>query len=119
MVSRPTLILLLLGPREALACLVEYSDWLIDAVRSQGVNMEKRVCNFATLAECEAARQDAIQRSGDPGLANNMRCVDCPSTTAQPLQEAMPPSNRPEGSTLLMVKWIHLEGKINKTALLN
>lgn len=83
-------ILLIMWPGWVLACQVEYSDWLIGALRSQGVHMEKRVGNFATLAECEAARQDAIQRSGDPGLANNMRCVDCPSTATQPVQRPEP-----------------------------
>lgn len=85
-------ILLLGGYPQVWACQVEYSDWLIDALRSQGVHMEKRVGNFATQEECEAARQDAIQRSGDPGLANNMRCVDCPATAAQSVPTPATPS---------------------------
>lgn len=59
------------------ACQIEYSDSLIEVIRKWGYHQEKWVGNFASLAECERVRHDAVRQSGDPSLANNMRCVGC------------------------------------------
>ncbi|MBN1140982.1 MAG: hypothetical protein JXB25_04170 [Deltaproteobacteria bacterium] len=80
-----TLAFLVFQPAPARSCQIEYSDWLIRAFRSQGMSLDKRVGNFSNLAECQAALRQAVAQSGDPSLANNMRCVNCgngPSSSA-------------------------------------
>ncbi|MBN2419869.1 MAG: hypothetical protein JXL81_10825 [Deltaproteobacteria bacterium] len=77
-----TLCLLTL-PDTIFPCQIEYSDRLINAMRDQGgVLLQKRVGNFANLSECEAAMRQAVQDSGDPSLAYNMRCVGCSQSPA-------------------------------------
>jgi hypothetical protein len=57
--------------------------------------LDKRVGNYASLAECEAALREAVRQSADPNLANNMYCVDCPATSA-PSNSAPAPSSAGE-----------------------
>ncbi len=64
-------------PGLAVGCQLEYSDWLIGVFRKQGMSLEKRVGSYDSLEQCESARSQAISRSGDPNLANNIRCVAC------------------------------------------
>lgn len=74
----------MLHPLEGWSCQIEYSDWLVNVVRQQGRSLDKRIGNYASQSECEQALRDAVEQSGDPNLANNMRCVDCTSPSAQP-----------------------------------
>lgn len=84
-------VLLLLITAEGWSCQIEYSDWLINVFRQQGMSLDKRVGNYASLAECETALSEAVRNSADPNLANNMYCVDCPAT-AEPSNSAPVPS---------------------------
>lgn len=69
---------------------IEYSDGLINAMRRAGAPIEKRVGNFATRNECQQALEDAVRRSGDYTLRNNMTCVGSDDPT---------PSQRHPGRT--------------------
>jgi|GEM_PF-2061305 len=69
---------------------IEYSDGLIRAMRRAGAPIEKRVGNFATRNECQQALEDAVRRSGDYTLRNNMTCVGSDDPT---------PSQRHPGRT--------------------
>ena len=80
--------LLLVCSSSALSCQIEYSDWLVNVFRQQGSYLEKRIGSFSSLVECEAAMRQAVTQSGDPSLANNMRCVNC----NQPAVEQQTPS---------------------------
>ena len=77
--------LLLFHPLDGWSCQIEYSDWLVNVFRQQGMSLDKRTGNYASQSECEQALRDAVDQSGDPYLANHMRCVDCTSPAAQPL----------------------------------
>jgi len=70
-------VVLLASVATAFACQVEYSDGLVEAMRRAGHPVSKRVGNFASLQECQAALEDAVLQSGDPSLAYNMQCVGC------------------------------------------
>jgi hypothetical protein len=59
------------------ACQLEYSDWLIGVFRQQGHTLAQVAGQYASLDVCENARQRAIAESGDPSLANHMRCTGC------------------------------------------
>lgn len=83
--------LLLVCSSRALSCQIEYSDWLVNVFRQQGSNLEKRTGSFSNLAECEAAMRQAVARSGDTSLANNMRCVNCNPLEVVPLAPSSPP----------------------------
>ena len=83
-------ILMLMCPVAVVACQVEYSDWLVNVFRQQGMHLDKRVGHYASLAECEDAMRRAVSQSGDPNLANNMRCVDCMQPTVAPQPPAAP-----------------------------
>jgi hypothetical protein len=87
--------LMLLFAAEGWSCQIEYSDWLVNVFRQQGMSLDKRVGNYASLAECEAALREAVRQSADPNLANNMYCVDCPATSA-PSNSAPAPSSAGE-----------------------
>ena len=82
--------LLLVCSSSALSCQIEYSDWLVNVFRQQGSYLEKRTGSFSNLAECEAAMRQAVAQSGDPSLANNMRCVDCNPPTVVPQNPSSP-----------------------------
>lgn len=86
----PVLVLFL--PVGSLACQIEYSDWLIEVFRRQGVSLDKRVGSYSSQTECEAALRQAVQQSGDPGLASNMSCVNCPSAASAPPPQSTPSS---------------------------
>jgi len=81
---------MLMRPVAVVACQVEYSDWLVNVFRQQRMHLDKRVGNYARLAECEDAMRRAVSQSGDPNLANNMRCVDCRQPTVAPQPSAAP-----------------------------
>ncbi|MBS3907999.1 MAG: hypothetical protein KGZ49_13285 [Syntrophaceae bacterium] len=83
----PAVFFLLLGAHTSHAKWeVEYSDWLIGAMRDQGIFRSKRAGSFATRNECEKVRRDAVIQSGDPSLDMHTKCVgfDEPSYQAQP-----------------------------------
>jgi hypothetical protein len=87
MTALPAVLVLLLGAHTSHAQWeVEYSDWLIGAMRDQGIFRSKRAGSFATRSECEEARRDAVIQSGDPSLDMHMKCVgfDEPSYQAHP-----------------------------------
>jgi len=86
------LAFMLLFAAEGWSCQIEYSDWLVNVFRQQGMTLDKRVGNYASLAECEAALGEAIRKSADPNLANNMYCVDCPATAAPSFSASAPSS---------------------------
>ncbi len=89
--------LLLFHPLDGWSCQIEYSDWLVNVFRQQGMSLDKRTGNYASQSECEQALRDAVDQSGDPYLANHMRCVDCTSPAAQPLSGYS--VQGPEGTT--------------------
>ena len=84
--------LILSCPAKVLPCHIEYSDWLVNVFRQQGVSLDKRVGNYTSLTECQAAIRQAVNQSGDPNLANNMNCIDCsqPVATLQPSTVSSP-----------------------------
>lgn len=97
----PAVFVLLLGPHTSHAKWeVEYTDWLIGAMRDQGHFVQKRVGSFATRNECEEVRRDAVIRSGDPSLDMHMRCVgfDEPSYQAQPSPSPSHPGKTQQGA---------------------
>jgi hypothetical protein len=60
------------------ACQIEYSDWLINAIsRASGQYVAKYHGNYSSPGACEAARREAIAKSGDPSLATNIQCTGC------------------------------------------
>lgn len=66
------------------ACTIEYSDSLIHALsRATGQYVPKQHGNFSSLAQCQAALNDAVIKSGDPTLRMNMKCAGCSSTQQQ------------------------------------
>jgi hypothetical protein len=83
-------VLLAMHPAPVQSCQIEYSDWLIGAFRDQGMSLDKRVGNFSSLSECEAVLRQAVIDSGDPTLANHMRCVNCSERAA--VQRQQPPA---------------------------
>ena len=85
-------IALFLCPAEVLACRIEYSDWLVNVFRQQGVSLDKRVGSYASLAECGSAIRQAVSQSGDPNLAKNMSCVDCSQPKTTPIPSLASPS---------------------------
>lgn len=76
--------LLLLHPLEGWSCQIEYSDWLVNVFRQQGMSLDKRTGGYASQSECEQALRQAVAQSGDPNLANNMRCVECAASATRP-----------------------------------
>lgn len=97
-ISRKFLLpaLLIFHPVVGWSCQIEYSDWLVNVFRQQGVSLGKRTGNYASQSECEQALRNAVDQSGDPNLANNMRCVDCASPAARPPSDYAP---GPEGAS--------------------
>lgn len=94
--------LLLLFSCEAFPCEIEYSDWLIAAMKSQGLHLEKRIGSYANLAECKGVVADAVRRSGDPNLGNHMYCVECDdaeSASPSPASEQTTEDNRDQYAT--------------------
>lgn len=83
------------SPFPAEACQVEYSDFLIDIFRQQGMALDKRVGDYGSLAECEAAIRQAVSQSGDPSLANHMLCVGCSSSPTPGSPSSSPSSPSP------------------------
>jgi len=91
-------VLVLLLPADSLPCQIEYSDWLVDVFRRQGMSLDKRVGSYSSQAECEAALRQAVQQSGDPSLASNMSCVNCTSTVSEPSPQPAPTSTGGSGT---------------------
>jgi len=60
---------------------IEYSDWLINNLKGQGINYEKRQGHFLTQAECLEMIEQAVYESGDPNLRLHMSCVGCDELT--------------------------------------
>jgi len=60
--------LILSCPAKALSCHIEYSDWLINGFRQQGMSLDNRVRNHTSLTEFQAAMRQPVYRSGDPSL---------------------------------------------------
>lgn len=86
-------LFLLAAPAVAAACQIEYSDFLINVFRQQGMHLDKRIGNYANLAECESTMRQAVSQSGDPNLANHMRCVGCSQPAVAPAPAVSPPTS--------------------------
>lgn len=84
-------VLILSCPAEVLSCHIEYSDWLINVFKKQGLTLNKRIGNYSSYAECQAAMSLAVEQSGDPNLAYNMSCVGCSDPEPAPQSQTVSP----------------------------
>lgn len=63
---------------------IEYSDWMINAIRQWGHSQPKRVGYYATRSACEDALRRGVAQSGDPNMARHTKCVGFDDTAAKP-----------------------------------